>query len=127
MTAMMTKPNKPSNLRQTTTRTMSTQLNNNQTHKVTLILPDNQKKIIEVRGDEYLSDAAVNHGIQLPSSCNAGVCVTCTAKLLEGSIIHDHTFLKPNEEEAGFLLTCRTYVTSDCVILTHQENALLDL
>lgn len=98
-----------------------------QTHKVTLIFPDGNKKVLNVKENEYISDVAISHGIELPSSCNAGVCVTCTAKLLEGSIVHDHTFLKPKEEEAGFLLTCKTFVKSDCVILTGQEDALLDL
>ncbi len=124
MTATITQNN---NWRKTTPKTMTTKLDDDKTFNVTLILPNNEEKIIKVRGDEYLSDAAANHGINLPSSCNAGICVTCTAKLLEGSIIHDHDFLKPNEEKAGFLLTCRTYITSNCTVLTHQEDALLDL
>ncbi len=124
MTAMMTKN---SNWRQTTAKTMTTKLDRDKIFNVTLILPNNERKTIKVRGDEYLSDAAANQGISLPSSCNAGICVTCTARLSEGSIIHDHDFLKPNEEKAGFLLTCRTYVTSNCTIVTHQEDALLDL
>jgi len=97
------------------------------THKVTLIFPDRSRKVLNVKENEYISDVAISEGLQLPASCNAGVCVTCTAKLLEGSIVHDHTFLKPQEEDAGFLLTCHTFVKSDCVILTHQEDALLDL
>jgi ferredoxin len=105
---------------------MTTQSNKTKTYNVTLISPNNEKKIIKVKENEYISDAAINHGIDLPLSCNAGVCVTCTAKLLQGTIIHDHTFLQPNEEAAGFLLTCRTYVTSNCIIKTHQEDALLN-
>ena len=49
------------------------------------------------------------------------------AKLLEGNVINDHTFLTSKEEAAGFILTCRSIPTSDCVILTHQEDALFDL
>lgn len=107
--------------------TMTPSKNALRTHKVTLVFPDGTKKILNVKENEYISDVALSEGVRLPSSCNAGVCVSCTAKLLEGSIVHDHTFLKPKEEEAGFLLTCRTLVKSDCVILTHQEDALLDL
>jgi ferredoxin len=110
-----------------TTMTMISSKNVIKTHKVTLIFPNGEKKVLNVKENEYISDVAIANGIKLPSSCNAGVCVSCTAKLLEGSIIHDHTFLKSKEEEAGFLLTCRTFATSDCVILTHQEDALLDL
>ena len=97
-------------------------------YDVTLIFPDNITKKIKVQKDEYISDAAINQGIEnLPASCNSGVCVTCTAKLMEGSVVHDHTFLSPQEEKAGFILTCRTLATSDCTIKTHQEDALLAL
>lgn len=98
----------------------------NRTHRLTLVLPDGSKKTMRIGEDEYISDVAIENGIDLPLSCNTGVCVTCTAKLVEGSIVHDHTFLKPEEEKAGFLLTCRTYVKSDCEIITHQEDNLLD-
>jgi len=104
---------------------MTTSINNNKPHKVTLISPDGKESVIRMGEEEYISDVAAENGINLPISCNTGVCVTCTAKLVEGSIVHDHTFLDPKEEEAGFMLTCRTLVKSDCVILTHQEDALL--
>ena len=96
------------------------------TYTVTLVAPDGQRKQIKVHPDEYISDAALTQGINLPSSCNAGVCVSCTARLSEGKITHDHTFLTPKEEKLGFLLTCKTLVKSDCVILTEQEDQLLD-
>ena len=82
---------------------------------------------IKVRGDEFIYDAAVQQGVQLPISCCAGACVTCTAKLLEGKVDQDHIFLKRKEEEAGFILTCKSVPLSDCVILTHQEDALLEI
>ena len=82
---------------------------------------------IEVDAEEYILDAAKRQGVEIPYSCCAGACVTCSAKLLEGKVYQDTTFLKPQEIEAGFLLTCKSYPQSDCIILTHQEDALLDL
>jgi len=97
-------------------------------YKVTLINEEKGlKKTIEVSGDEYIFDAAERQGIQLPVSCRAGSCISCTGKLISGEVDQDHNFLKPNELAAGFILTCRAYAMSDCVILTHQEDALLDL
>lgn len=83
--------------------------------------------VIEVGADEYILDAAERQGFNLPYSCRAGVCVSCTAKLTEGTVNHDYDFLKAKEIEAGFFLTCKAFATSNCVVETHQEDALLDL
>ena len=81
---------------------------------------------IQVRGDEVIIDVAEQQGINLPVSCRAGACVSCTARLVEGTVEHLYSFLKRQEEEAGFILPCMAYPLSDCTILTHQEDELLE-
>ena len=98
------------------------------TYKVKLVNPQQRiDNVIEVGSDEYILDAAERQGYNLPYSCRAGVCVSCTGRLKEGSVNHDYDFLKAKEIEAGFFLTCKAFPTSDCVVETHQEDALLDL
>ncbi len=98
------------------------------TYKVTL---SNEAKslnaTIQVRSNEMIMDAAEREGLNLPVSCRAGACITCTGKLVEGVIEHLYCFLKRSEEEAGFVLPCMAYPLSDCIIRTHQEDELLDL
>lgn len=82
---------------------------------------------IKIADNEYILDAAEKAGIEMSYSCRNGKCVNCTGKLLSGEVEHDYDFLKESEIKAGFFLTCRSFPKSDCVVLTDQEDALLDL
>ncbi|WP_298615029.1 2Fe-2S iron-sulfur cluster-binding protein [uncultured Thermosynechococcus sp.] len=106
-----------------------TKRDHNKVYSVTLVNEARGlNKTIRVHADEYILDAAEAQGIALPYSCRAGACVSCAGRMIKGTVDQsDHSFLKPKELDAGFVLLCAAYPTSDCVISTHEEDNLLNL
>ena len=49
----------------------------------------------------------------LPFACKGGVCGTCRALLLEGTVAMDVNYaLEPDEIEGGYVLTCQSHPTT---------------
>ncbi len=63
-------------------------------------------------------DAAMAQGLDLPFACKGGVCCTCRAKLLQGTVDMDVNYALEKEEiEAGFILTCQSHPTTTEVMV----------
>ncbi len=63
-------------------------------------------------------DATLAVRADAPYACKNGMCGTCRAKLVAGTVEMDHNYALEDEElAAGFVLACQSYPTSDAVTL----------
>lgn len=73
--------------------------------KVEVKLHTNGKTVLE---------ALDNAGMDVPYSCRGGVCCTCKAKILEGSVRMDINYaLTDQEVQEGYILACQSHPTSE--------------
>ena len=94
------------------------------THRVTFVTLE-RNVTVEVDDDEYLLDAAARAGLELPYSCLQGWCTTCAGRVLEGRVDQSEALrVYPQDEAAGFVLTCSAFARSDLRILTRQMAAM---
>jgi ring-1,2-phenylacetyl-CoA epoxidase subunit PaaE len=74
-----------------------------------------------VAAHEAILDAALRVRADVPFACAGGVCGTCRARLVEGSVhMTENYALEPDELERGYVLTCQSHPTSDRVVVDYD-------
>ena len=74
-----------------------------------------------VDAHESVLNAALRVRPDAPFACAGGVCGTCRARVVAGSVTMTENYaLEPDELERGFVLTCQSHPTSDRVVVDYD-------
>lgn len=90
--------------------------------QVTVIIDDEEYEFELSSNGTNILQAAQDEDADVPFSCKGGVCCTCRAKVIEGTVRMDLNFaLEEDEVEEGFILTCQSHPTSEKVVVSFDE------
>jgi ring-1,2-phenylacetyl-CoA epoxidase subunit PaaE len=90
--------------------------------QVTVIIDDEEFEFDLKSTGKNILQAAQDEDADVPFSCKGGVCCTCRAKVIEGTVRMDLNFALEDEEvEEGFILTCQAHPTSEKVVVSFDE------
>ena len=83
---------------------------------------DGRASDFSLRPDDVgVLEAGLRVRADLPFACRGGVCGTCRARLVEGTVQMDANYaLEPDEIEKGYVLTCQSHPTSAKVVLDYD-------
>ncbi len=82
---------------------------------------------LTVPADQTILAAALDAGLDLPSSCTAGVCTTCAAQLLAGEVSQDEAMgVSPELQAEGYVLLCVAYARSDLKLVSEKEDEIYE-
>jgi ring-1,2-phenylacetyl-CoA epoxidase subunit PaaE len=90
--------------------------------QVSLILDGMQTDFPVNSKGQTILEAALNIGLDAPYSCKGGVCSTCRAKVIEGSVkMNNNLTLTDKEVEEGYILTCQSHPTSETLRISYDD------
>ncbi|MCI0688231.1 MAG: phenylacetate-CoA oxygenase/reductase subunit PaaK [Sporichthyaceae bacterium] len=88
---------------------------------VTVVLDGRSTTFPLPEGGVPVLDAALRARGDAPYACKGGVCGTCRAKLVEGTVRMERNYaLEADEVAAGYVLTCQSHPTSEKVLLDYD-------
>ncbi|GAB3424422.1 1,2-phenylacetyl-CoA epoxidase subunit PaaE [Flindersiella endophytica] len=89
--------------------------------ELTAVLDGRRSNLRMARTGPSVLEAVLGARPDAPFACRGGVCGTCRAKLVDGSVRMDQCYaLEPEEVRRGYVLTCQSHPTSDRLVVDYD-------
>ena len=86
------------------------------------IIYDNINYKLDAQKDKSILDTALDNELDVPYSCQGGVCSSCIARVKSGeAVMQANQILTENEVKEGLILTCQAHPTSDKVLIDYDD------
>jgi len=83
---------------------------------------DDEIHQVKMYSKETVLEAALNHDIDAPYSCQGGVCSSCIARIKEGeATMGQNQILTDGEIAEGLILTCQAHPTTPKLVVDYDD------
>ena len=90
---------------------------------MTITLANRNNARYQAMGRRSLLEELRDQGVDLPYGCRYGGCITCAAKLIEGTIDQStQVALNQRQIDNGYVILCVARAKTDCVLEVGVES-----
>ncbi len=90
--------------------------------KTVKITCDNVEYSLKTSKDITILELALENDIDAPYSCQGGICSTCLARIIKGSVKMDNNqILTDDDVDDGLILTCQSRITSSHIEISYDD------
>lgn len=91
-------------------------------HTKITVLVDGDETSFEMSQKQSLLEAALKQGLDVPYSCQGGICSSCIARISKGTAeMKKNTILTDGEIAEGLILTCQAHPTSSEIFVDYDD------
>ena len=86
------------------------------------IVFDDEETILTMAKDKTVLQTALDNGLDVPYSCQGGICSSCVARIKEGKAeMEKNSILVDSEIEEGLVLTCQAHATTSTLKVDYDD------
>ena len=86
------------------------------------IIYDEESYTFENESGKSVLEVALQNNIDVPYSCQGGVCSSCIARIMEGAVAMENNQVLTDEEiEEGLILTCQAHISSTHLKIDYDD------
>lgn len=91
------------------------QISSTDSEELVIEIQSNGQKIMLTRSESII-DALARSGIEIPTSCQSGLCGTCKTRYISGEVEHGDCILSDDEHQE-YLTPCISHIKSGTLVL----------
>ena len=89
--------------------------------EITIVLDEEETTFI-MSQKKIILNAALDKDLDAPYSCQGGICSSCLARVVEGSVVMEkNAILTDDEIEEGLILTCQAHPTTPTIKIDYDD------